>query len=70
MRNFNITDLSSDFSVHPLTGDVAVKKNADAIKQSLKNLLFMNKFDKPFDPSLDSGLQEVLFENFLNIPIG
>jgi len=64
MINLNITDLSNDFSAHPLTGDVAVKKNLDAIKQSLKNLLFLNKFDKPFDPKLDSGLREVLFENF------
>lgn len=64
MIKFNITDLSNDFSAHPLTGDITVKKNADAIKQSLKNLLFMNRFDKPFDANLDSGLREVLFENF------
>jgi phage baseplate assembly protein W len=64
MSNLNITDLSNDFSAHPLTADVSVKKNAEAIKQSLKNLLFLNKFDKPFDPNLDSGLRELLFENF------
>lgn len=64
MNKLNITDISNDFSAHPLTGDISVKKNADAIKQSLKNLLLMNRFDKPFDPNLNSGLREVLFENF------
>lgn len=64
MNKLNITDISNDFSAHPLTGDVAIKKDTDAIKQSLRNLLLMNRFDKPFDPNLNSGLREVLFENF------
>ena len=62
--NLNITDISNDFTSNPVTGDISVKKNIDAIKQSLRNLMFMKKFDKPFDPKLDVGLNEVLFENF------
>lgn len=64
MNKINVTDLSNDFSAHPLTGDVAVKKDIDAIKQSMKNLLLMNKFDKPFRPDIDAGLRELLFENY------
>ena len=62
--NLNITDISNDFTSNPVTGDISVKKNIDDIKQSLRNLMFMKKFDKPFDPKLDVGLNEVLFENF------
>jgi predicted component of type VI protein secretion system len=62
--NLNITDISNDFTSNPVTGDISVKKNIDAIKQSLRNLMLMKKFDKPFDPKLDVGLNEVLFENF------
>jgi phage baseplate assembly protein W len=62
MKFSNSKDLSNDFLLNPLTGDVSIKKGEDAIKQSLKNLLLMQKFDKPFDPQLDVGIQELLFE--------
>jgi len=65
--NFNITDLSNDFLVNPLTGDVSIKKNIDAIKQSMKNLLLMDQFDKPFNPEINANLKQYLFEN---IPFG
>lgn len=62
MKFSNSKDLSNDFLLNPLTGDVSIKKGEDAIRQSLKNLLLMQKFDKPFDPELDVGIQELLFE--------
>jgi len=62
MKFSNSKDLSNDFLLNPLTGDVSIKKGEDAIRQSLKNLLLMQKFDKPFDPDLDVGIQELLFE--------
>jgi phage baseplate assembly protein W len=63
MKIDNIKDLSNDFFLNPLTGDVSIKKGNDAIRQSLKNLLFLEAFDKPFNPAIDVGLSEVLFEN-------
>jgi phage baseplate assembly protein W len=64
MVKINITDLSTDFSKSPITGDIPVKKDGEAIKQSLRNLLLMNQFDKPFNPELSAGLRSLLFENF------
>jgi phage baseplate assembly protein W len=64
MAKIKITDLSNDFTSNPITGDISVKKDLDAVKQSLRNLMFLKKFDKPFDPLIDVGLNEVLFENF------
>ena len=64
MAKLNITDISNDFTKNPSTGDINILKDGNAIKQSLKNLLLLNKFDKPFNPDIDVGLREVLFENF------
>ena len=64
MAKLNITDISNDFTRNPSTGDINILKDGNAIKQSLKNLLLLNKFDKPFNPDIDVGLREVLFENF------
>jgi phage baseplate assembly protein W len=64
MAKINITDISNDFTSNPVTGDISVKKDLDAIKQSLRNLLLLNKFDKPFKPQIDVGLYDLLFENF------
>jgi phage baseplate assembly protein W len=64
MAKLNITDISNDFTKNPSTGDITIVKDGNAIKQSLKNLLLLNKFDKPFNPDIDVGLREVLFENF------
>lgn len=64
MAKLNVTDLSNDFTKSPVTGDIPVKKDEEAVKQSLKNLLLMKAFDKPFNPDIDAGLNYVLFENF------
>lgn len=52
-----------DFSMkkHPITNDVSVKTDNEAIKQSLKNLFQMKPYDKPMHPEI-SGLYDLLFE--------
>ena len=55
-------DLDLDFIAHPVTGDVVQKINKDSIKGALKNLILMTRFDKPFQPHIDSKIREMLFE--------
>ena len=55
-------DLDLDFVAHPVTGDIVQLKNKDAIKQSLRNLIMMGKFDKPFQPNINSKIRKLLFE--------
>lgn len=52
-----------DFSMkkHPITNDVSVKTDKEAIKQSLKNLFQMKPYDKPMHPEI-SGLYDLLFD--------
>ena len=56
-------DLDLNFDVNPLTGDIGKKKGIDAIKQSLKNILLYNIFEKPYSTQFDIGIRNLLFEN-------
>ena len=55
-------DIDLAFSAKPTTGDVFKKREADAVKQSVRNLLTTGKFEKPFQPNYGAGLFEFLFE--------
>jgi phage baseplate assembly protein W len=63
----NTTDLDFNFMANPFTGDVSVKTGVDAIKQSIKTILFLQKYEKAFNFDLDAGLTSYLFENFYPI---
>lgn len=62
VRKNLFTDLDLDFTANPVTGDISRKKDADAVKRSVRNLVLMNKYDKPFKPQIDSRVSSVLFE--------
>lgn len=59
-RNYN--DLDLDFVNHPVTQDVSVKVDDEAVKRSIRNLVFINRFEKPFHPEINSGIRALLFE--------
>lgn len=43
-------------------GDIFKKVDAAAVKQALKNLLFTNRFEKPFLPGFGGNLRDALFD--------
>lgn len=55
------SDLDMNFTAHPITGDLTVKKDSDAIKQSVKNIMLTNYYERPFKPSLAGGVRDLLF---------
>lgn len=55
-------DLDLAFASHPNTKDVAKKTNAEAIKQSLKNLLLTQYYERPFHSEIGSPIKGLLFE--------
>jgi phage baseplate assembly protein W len=55
-------DLDLDFMPHPVTGDITQKVDAEAVKRAVRNLVLMNKYDKPFQPQIDSRVTRLLFE--------
>lgn len=57
------SDLNLSFSINPITKDINPVTDIAAVKNSLKNLLLTNFHDRPFNPTLGSGLSGLLFEN-------
>ena len=55
-------DINLSFKRHPVTNDVVTISNEDAIKRSVKNIVFTILGEKPFDPFFGSIIKEALFE--------
>ena len=56
------SDLDLDFVANPITGAVPRKLNEESVKRSIRNLVNLNKYEKPFHPEIHSGLRGLLFE--------
>ena len=62
-RQPDYADLDLDFKINPITGDINRKKGNDAIKRSIRNLIFTNYYERPFNSSIGSDVPSLLFEN-------
>lgn len=56
------SDLDISFRKHPTKKDVTKKINEAAIIQSLKNLVQLNFYEKPFKPYIGCDVRNLLFE--------
>ena len=56
------SDFDLSFIANPNNGDITIKKDIDAIKQSVKNLIFTDLHERPFQPNLGSRVRGLLFE--------
>ena len=55
-------DINLSFKRHPVTNDVVTIRDEDAIKRSVKNIIFTILGEKPFEPRFGSIVNESLFE--------
>ena len=55
-------DINLSFKRHPVTNDVVSINDEDAIKRSVKNIIFTFLGEKPFQPLFGSVINESLFE--------
>jgi len=55
-------DIALSFERNAATKDVIVKKDVDAVKQSVRNLILTNHYERPFQPEIGSGISNLLFE--------
>ena len=44
------------------TKDVNILDNITAVKRSIRNLVFLNFYEKPFNPDIGSDIRSTLFE--------
>lgn len=62
-RNTRIfSDLDFNFTAHPVTGDVVRKYDEESIKQSVKNLVLTQNYERPFHSEIGSQIRGLLFE--------
>ena len=55
-------DINLSFKRHPVTNDVVTIRDEDAIKKSVKNIIFTILGEKPFEPNFGSIVNQSLFE--------
>lgn len=57
------SDISTNFTIHPIKGDLVLLKDSEAVKRSIKNLILTDPYERFFNPGIGSGINASLFEN-------
>jgi len=57
------TDLDLNFTRKNSNSDVNILTDVQAVKRSLRNLILLNYYEKPFHPEIAGGIRQMLFEN-------
>ena len=63
MISKSFRDFSLTFEKNVVTNDILSLKNEAAIKESVKNIVLYNFYEKPFDPFFGGNILGLLFEN-------
>ena len=56
-------DLNLDFQQNTATKDIQKMLDVESVKRSVRNLINLNHYEKPFHPEIGSNLRGMLFEN-------
>ena len=56
------SDIDFAFTNKPVTNDVALSYDAQAVIRSIRNLLLTNHYERLWNPDLGSNLNDLLFE--------
>ena len=55
-------DLNLDFQQNTATKDIQKITDVESVKRSVRNLIKLNHYEKPFHPEIGSNLRGMLFE--------
>jgi len=56
------SDLDLFFGKKSSDRDISVVTDVQAVKRSIRNLVLLNTYEKPFHPEISSGVRDMLFE--------
>lgn len=56
-------DIYTNLDAHPVRKDIFVLSDFDAVKTSIRNILFTDRFERFFNPLFGSNIKRSLFEN-------
>ena len=62
-------DISLSFTPHPVTKDLTILKNENAIKRSVRNLIQTIPTERFFNSLLGTEIRDSLFENFDSLTV-
>lgn len=57
------SDLHKDLTVNPISGDLALKRDEEAVKESIKNLVLTDRGERLMQPYIGGNIRAMLFEN-------
>ena len=57
------SDLDLFFGKKAASNDINKVNDIQAVKRSVRNLILLNHYEKPFHPEIGSGVRDILFEN-------
>ena len=60
-------DINLSFKRHPVTNDLVTIRDEDAIKRSVRNIIFTILGEKPFEPNFGSVINDALFDLDTNL---
>ena len=61
------SDLDLFFGRKTSNNDISKITDVQAVKRSVRNLVLLNTYEKPFHPEISSGIRGMLFENMTPI---
>jgi|TARA_B100001093_G_C26784315_1_gene995988 phage baseplate assembly protein W len=56
------SDFHKDLRVSPISKDLALMKDEDSVKQSIRNLMLTDPGERLMQPNIGGGIRELLFE--------
>jgi len=56
-------DFHKDLRISPISKDIALLKDEDAVKESIKNLILTDPGERLMQPFIGGGVRALLFEN-------
>jgi phage baseplate assembly protein W len=56
------SDMDITMRAHPVTVDVTLKTDTDAIRRAVRNIVLTNKYERPFKPNFGGSIRDMLFE--------
>jgi phage baseplate assembly protein W len=63
-------DIDLTFNRVPVSGDIAMRYDDQAVIASVRNLLLTNFYERPFQPNLGSNINAILFEPATSLTAG
>lgn len=64
------SDIDFTFTKKPVTGDVSLSYDVQAVIRSIRNILLTKRYEKVFDPSFGTSIDALLFENISSVTAG